>query len=39
LDMYYLTMLDSVKKNFETAKKYIMAEDYMFENYLEKYYE
>jgi hypothetical protein len=30
----YITKLDSIKNNFETAKKYLIAEDYMFENYL-----
>lgn len=33
LDMYK-TKLESIKNNFETAKKYLIAEDYMFENYL-----
>ena len=35
----YQSKLESVIKNFETSKKYLIAEDYMFENYLNKYYE
>lgn len=36
LDMYN-SKLEAVKENFEIAKKYLIAEDYMFENYLKKY--
>jgi hypothetical protein len=35
----YKDKLESVKENFELAKKYLIAEDYMFENYLKDYYE
>lgn len=33
----YDKMLDAVSENFEIAKKYLIAEDYMFENYLKNY--
>lgn len=33
LDLYN-SKIESVNKNFETSKKYLIAEDYMFENYL-----
>jgi hypothetical protein len=35
----YNEKIESVRNNFEKAKKYLIAEDYMFENYLSKYYE
>ena len=36
LDLYKSKM-GSVMTNFETSKKYLIAEDYMFENYLKNY--
>ena len=38
LDLYN-SKIESVKHNFSESKKYLMAEDYMYENYLNKYYE
>ena len=33
----YNSKIESVKHNFSESKKYLIAEDYMFENYLKKY--
>ena len=35
LDLY-TSKIESVEHNFHVSKKYLMAEDYMYENYLEK---
>ena len=32
----YITMKDAIQENFEKAKKYIIAEDYIYKNYLDK---
>jgi len=35
----YESMKDAIIENFEKAKEYLIAEDYIYKNYLEKYYE
>jgi hypothetical protein len=33
----YIKIKDAVEENFEKAKKYLIAEDFIYENYLKDY--
>ena len=33
----YIMMKDAIEDNFERAKEYLIAEDFIYKNYLEKY--